>query len=179
MTSTIRPSRGGFPMFRLAGKFENRPLGPMVLSIISKKVLSILLLICSALLCLGSQSAWGNQQPCGPEEAQALLPVGNPAYADAVDLVRTLSSRGFVVKCILSSKMEGLFAGQEGAALYRTNRGDFETLFLPKSQNFNALQVVERRETGGYVYSFRGSPPPWPAPSELLVELRNVLAPTP
>jgi len=75
--------------------------------------------------------------------------------------------------------MEGLFAGQEGAALYRTNRGDFETLFLPKSQNFNALQVVERRETGGYVYSFRGSPPPWPAPSELLVELRNVLAPTP
>src|SRR5256885_2134815 len=110
--------------------------GAMVLSIISKKVLSILLLICSALLCLGSQSAWGNQQPCGPEEAQALLPVGNPAYADAVDLVRTLSSRGFAVKCILSSKMEGLFAGQEGAALYRTNRGDFETLFLSKSQNF-------------------------------------------
>jgi hypothetical protein len=40
--------------------------GAMVLSIISKKVLSILLLICSALLCLGSQSAWGNQQGVAP-----------------------------------------------------------------------------------------------------------------
>jgi hypothetical protein len=135
----------------------------MGLRIVLKQTLSIPLLICFPLLCVGSQSALGNQQPCGPEEAQALLPVSNPAFADALDLARTLGSRGFVVKCILSSKMEGLFAGQEGAALYRTNRGDFEALFLPKSQNFSALLVVEQRETADYVYSFLGSPRPWPA----------------
>ena len=135
----------------------------MELRIVVKQTLSIPLLICFALLCVGSQSALGNQQACGPEETQALLPVSNPAYAEAVDLARTLKPRGFVVKCILSSKMEGLFAGQEGAALYRTNRGDFEALFLPKSQNFTALQVVERREKSDYVYSFRGRPRPWPA----------------
>jgi hypothetical protein len=78
-------------------------------------------------------------------------------------LARTLSSRGFVVRCVLSSKMQDLFAGQVGAALYRTNRGVFEALFLPKSQNFSALEVIERRETNSYVYSFRGSPQPWPA----------------
>lgn len=57
--------------------------------------------------------------------------------------------------------MQNLFAGQVGAAFYRTNRGAFDVLFLPQSQNFRALEILERRETNRYVYSFRGSPQPW------------------
>jgi hypothetical protein len=84
-------------------------------------------------------------------------------YPDAVVLTRALTDNGFVVQCIAPSKMAGTFEGQTGAALYRTNRGDFEALFLPKLQNFDGLQIVERQESGRYLYSFGGHPKPWPA----------------
>ena len=70
---------------------------------------------------------------------------------------------GLVVRCIAPSKMAGTFEGQTGAALFRTNRGSFEALFLPKLQNFDGLQIVERQESGRYLYSFAGHPKPWPA----------------
>jgi hypothetical protein len=56
--------------------------------------------------------------------------------------------------------MESAFEGLEGAALYRTDRGDFEALFLPKAGTFANLAVTERGENGGYVYSFEGRPKP-------------------
>ena len=59
--------------------------------------------------------------------------------------------------------MVGTFEGQTGAALYRTNRGDFDALFLPNLQSFDGLQVFERQESGRYLYSFAGHPKPWPA----------------
>jgi hypothetical protein len=90
------------------------------------------------------------------------LQPSDPAYPDAVDLSRSLAD-GFVVQCIAPSKMAGTFDGQTGAALYRTNRGRFEALFLPKLQNFDGLQIVERQESGRYLYSFAGHPKPWPA----------------
>jgi hypothetical protein len=48
--------------------------------------------------------------------------------------------------------MTGMFEGQEGAALYRTSLGDFDALFLPVSQRFDALQILERRQDGRYLY---------------------------
>jgi hypothetical protein len=72
-------------------------------------------------------------------------------------VAQTLRNRGFTVKCMLQSKMIGLFDGQKGAALYRTNRDDFEALFLPKTQTF-AVQPIETRENGRYIYSFAGTP---------------------
>jgi len=51
-----------------------------------------------------------------------------------------------------------MFEGQEGAANYQTDGGAFEALFLPKPETFNALEIVEQEETGGFIYSFRGSP---------------------
>jgi hypothetical protein len=86
----------------------------------------------------------------------------DPAYLDAIDLTRSLAD-GFVIQCIAPSKMAGTFEGQTGAALYKTDRGSFEALFLPKLQNFDGLQIVERQETGRYLYSFAGHPKPWPA----------------
>jgi hypothetical protein len=59
--------------------------------------------------------------------------------------------------------MVGLFERLEGAALFRTDRGDFEVLFLPRPLRFDDLRVTERREARSYVYSFEGQPRPWPA----------------
>ena len=92
----------------------------------------------------------------------ALQP-SDPAYPDAVDLARALTDHSFIVQCIAPSTMTGTFEGQAGAVLYRTNRGSFDALFLPKPQNFDALQIVERRASGRYLYSFAGHPKPWPA----------------
>lgn len=87
----------------------------------------------------------------------------DPASPHAIDLARVLADNGFIVQCIAPSKMGGMFEGQTGAALYRTNRGEFEALFLPNQQNFAELQVLERQESGRYLYSFAGQPKPRPA----------------
>jgi hypothetical protein len=100
---------------------------------------------------------------CSPEETAALLPPADAAYDDAVELARTLNEHGFTIKCLLSSKMGGLFNGLEGAALYRTTDGDFDALFLPKPKTFADLKIIERPLKKGFVYSFAGKPRPWPA----------------
>ena len=67
------------------------------------------------------------------------------------------------MRCMLLSKMDGTFDGPEGAALYRTDHGDFEALFLPHPQNFERLKVIERQDGSRYSYSFVGPPRPWAA----------------
>ena len=121
-----------------------------------RRLRSIPLLMCSALLSVGWQSTWAEQSPCSHPDI--LLTPANPAYDAAMNLARTLRSRGIMVKCILLSKEERMFEGQEGAANYQTDDGVFEALFLPKAKTFSALEIIEQEETGGYLYSFRGSP---------------------
>jgi hypothetical protein len=94
---------------------------------------------------------------CSASDLEGVLKADDSAYADAMELAKTLREAGFTVKCVLQSKSVSLFEGQKGAALYRTNRGDFEALFLPKGHTF-ALRTAERRESGRYVYTFEGSP---------------------
>ena len=118
-------------------------------------------LACS--LCLAGQPTFAEPIKCSTADLHALLPVADPAYADAMSLRQTLVSNGFVVHCVLASKMASLFRGEKGAALFRTNRGDFEALFLPQSKDFNGLIVIEQREDDAYVYSFVGEPRPWDA----------------
>jgi hypothetical protein len=91
------------------------------------------------------------------------LQSNNPAYADAFELTRALTDRGLVVQCVAPSKMTGIFEAQVGAALYKTNQGEFEALFLSKAQDFEGLQIIERQERGRYLYSFAGRPKPLPA----------------
>jgi hypothetical protein len=67
------------------------------------------------------------------------------------------------VKCILRSKMEGTFEDQDDAAVYRTDHGDFEVLFLPRPKTFDRLKVIEQRDRQGYTYRFEDPPQPWPA----------------
>src|SRR5271169_4559968 len=95
---------------------------------------------------------------CNAHDSPAQLLSTDAVYADATDLARTLNDLGLPVRCLLSSTMQHIFAGQKGAALYRTDDGSFEVLFLPKTDSFVSLQIVEQLENGRYIYSFRGTP---------------------
>jgi hypothetical protein len=97
---------------------------------------------------------------CTPDDLLAIVKPDDPAYADAMNLARTLQAHGFIVKCVLQSKMIHIFEGQKGAALFRTDHGDFEALFLPTLQTFASVELIEWRENDRFLYSFRGSPPP-------------------
>lgn len=105
----------------------------------------------------------GQTGPCSSDELKASLPSNNPAYPDAIVLSESLSKNGIAVKCMLGSTMDGTFEGQEGAAVYRTDHGDFEVVFLTRAKTFDQLKVIERQEGHRYSYSFKGPPEPWPA----------------
>lgn len=115
-------------------------------------------------LLLASPSVLTRQsEKCSDLDLVAVLQPADKAYSMAMGLAQTLRARDFTIKCVLRSKEEGLFEGLEGAALFRTNRGDFEAIFLPNEKTFERLRVVERQENGWYIYSFAGDPKPWPA----------------
>jgi hypothetical protein len=105
----------------------------------------------------------GQNTACDPKELEASLPSTDEAYPDATALSQVLSKHRITVKCILRSTMDGTFDEQEGAAVYRTDHGDFEVVFLPKPKTFDRLKVIERRNRKQYSYRFKGPPQPWPA----------------
>lgn len=100
------------------------------------------------------------KDPCAdPAERQAWNDRQNPVYADATELAGALEGRGFDVECIARSKEEAMFDGQKGAAWFKTDHGIFEVWFLPKTETFSALAVVERPgPNGAYSYTFQGTP---------------------
>ena len=93
---------------------------------------------------------------CNSDDTAALLQPTDSVYSEAMELGSTLSERGFAIRCILTSKLGGLFKGLAGAALYRTDRGDFDALFLPAPQTFAELKIVERQGKKKFVYMFSG-----------------------
>ena len=105
----------------------------------------------------------GQVEDCSPLDLSAAVEPADKAYGPARALSEHLERGGFRVRCVLRSHMEGLFEGQVGAALYRTNRGDFEALFLSPPDTFDGLRVNERKERVSWVYSFEGEPKPWSA----------------
>lgn len=103
-------------------------------------------------------SLFAQSSDCTGKAAQAQLSSIDPVYVDAMDLARNLIDHGFIVNCVQASKWGHLFDDQEGAALYRTEQGNFHVLFLPEPETFDAIQVVEQRQGDLYLYSFRGTP---------------------
>ncbi len=95
---------------------------------------------------------------CDARELLNLLKPSDPIYLEAMDLAQVLRGDGLIVKCVLPSKMANVFEGQVGAALYRTDRGDFEALFLKKPATFASVKFTEAQKNGHYVYSFEGKP---------------------
>ncbi len=100
---------------------------------------------------------------CSPEDAAALLQPTDAVYSDAMELGSTLSEHGFAIRCILTSKLGALFKGLEGAALYRTDHGDFDALFLPAPETFAELKIAERSTKKGFAYWFTGKSRSWAA----------------
>ncbi len=111
---------------------------------------------------------------CGQLVAQALCPPpaaliasDNPAYADAMDMQKTLESHGFVVQCVFPTKLSSIFQVEEngilrstieGEANFHTNLGDIDVVFMPKPQTFADFKITERRQDHGYLYRFIGTP---------------------
>jgi hypothetical protein len=100
-------------------------------------------------------------QDCTLRDLSAALQPNEKVYGHALELSQDLQRGGFVVSCVLRSHWEGLFVGLVGAALYRTDRGDFEVLFLDEPDTFDQLIVHELLEGDRWVYSFEGQPKPW------------------
>jgi hypothetical protein len=103
--------------------------------------------------------------PCPP--SAAMIASDNPAYADAMDLSKRLQDHGFVVRCIFPTKLGSIFevadgdtvrSTVEGEANFTTNYGGFDVIFLSKPQTFADFKITERRQGGGYLYRFTGTP---------------------
>ena len=99
-----------------------------------------------------------NASECDARELENPIKPVDPIYSEAIDLAEVLRERGLTVKCVLPSKMANTFEGQAGAALYRTNHGDFEALFLKKPATFASVKPTEAEKNGFYFYSFEGRP---------------------
>lgn len=104
--------------------------------------------------------------PKGPP----LLSPSDAAYSDAMELKQTLESHGFVVRCVFPTKLGSIFRVDEGGVLrstvegeanFRTNYGEVDAVFMPKPQTFADFKITERREGGGYLYTFGGTPRVW------------------
>ncbi len=104
-----------------------------------------------------------------PKEPLLLSP-SDPVYSEAMGLKQTLESHGFVVRCVFPTKLGSIFRVDEGGgfrstvegeANLRTNYGEVDVVFLPKSQTFADFKITERREGGGYMYTFGGTPRVW------------------
>jgi hypothetical protein len=100
---------------------------------------------------------------CSPTDLSAVLQPNEKAYGPALELSQDLQRGGVVVRCVLRSHFASLFEGLVGAALYRTDRGDFEALFLAPPETFDQLVINERKGGALWVYSFEGEPKPWPS----------------
>ena len=95
---------------------------------------------------------------CTPREiASAQVLSSDPVYPDAMELARKLGDRGFAVKCFLLAKAP-YFEGQTGAVMYRIDLGTFVVIFLPKTESFAGVKIVEKRRGSRYLYSFQGTP---------------------
>jgi hypothetical protein len=113
------------------------------------------------LLSLAASSVFAQEERCGPHELSASLPLANRAYSDTMILKQDLTEDGLEVQCVLQSKWSRLFytpKGDNAAALFRTDHGDFEVLLLPKPFVFDLLTVNEHKNGKSYSYSFSGDP---------------------
>lgn len=99
-----------------------------------------------------------NASKCDARELENPIKPVDPIYSEAMDLAEVLRDHGLTIKCVLPSKMVNSFEDQVGAALYRTNRGDFEALFLKKPATFASVKSTEEEKNGFYFYSFEGRP---------------------
>jgi len=106
---------------------------------------------------------FGQITGCAGREREEALPTDAGVYRDAMTLADKLGKNGIEVECVMGSTMGGSFEGQNGAAVYRTNRGSLDVLFLTPPGTFDRLRILEQRNGERYSYRFKGPPQPWPS----------------
>ena len=112
-----------------------------------KQVCALMLFLAAA---LSAPRAAASGDGCSPREIQLAITKTDPAYGSAMQLAAILRSHGVVVQCVLPSKMASILPQQLGAALFRTDHGDFEALFRPAQQNFSDVLISGGRVNDGY-----------------------------
>jgi hypothetical protein len=118
--------------------------------------------LCCVALAVGTPRALVSQgMDCGQLRPFAVARGVDPVYEPAMELAQELRRRGFVVKCVVRSQRHDEFDGQAGAAVFLTDQGRFDALFLTPPQRLDGLVIAERRERGRYIYNFEGRPTPW------------------
>jgi hypothetical protein len=125
-----------------------------------RRILWAGVLLLTATPCNWAQTASSaKSERCSSRELSVAVSAADPVYVETLKLTKQLQQRGYVVQCVLQSKMANFFDGQLGAALYRTDRGDFEALFLTQPHTFSSVRLVEHTNSGRYRYRFEGSLP--------------------
>jgi hypothetical protein len=104
-------------------------------------------------------------QPC--PAAQVLITPANRVYADVQALAGVLRAHGFAVLCIFPSKLGSMFqiddggtmrSTIEGEAVYLTNYGEIDVVFVPRPQDFSRFTITEKPEKSGHMYLLAGTP---------------------
>jgi hypothetical protein len=114
------------------------------------KPLITLTLIALFSLCVSAQ-----QQ--GSEDISLIKP-GDRVYADASDAAALFNQNGLKINSVHRSKLEGFFRNVWNAALFKTDKGAFEIVFFPESNQAEKVTVTEKRESKRHIYSFAGQP---------------------
>ena len=96
-------------------------------------------------------------------EDVSLLKPGDRAYADAVNAATIFNQHDLKIQSIHRSKLEGFFRDVWNAAVFKTDKGPFEIIFFPESDQAEKIQVTEKRDGKRHIYSFAGQPHPDPS----------------
>jgi hypothetical protein len=90
----------------------------------------------------------------------SLIKPSDRVYADAVNASAIFEQHGLKINSIHRSKLEGFFRDVWNAAVFKTDKGAFEIIFFPESDQAEKITVTEKLEGKRHIYSFTGEPHP-------------------
>lgn len=120
------------------------------------KFLTIFGIIVLVGLCVSAQEKAG--------EDISLLRPSDRVYTDAVNASAVFNQHGLKVNSIHRSKLEGFFRDVWNAAVFKTDKGSFEIIFFPESDQAEKITVSEKRDGKRHIYTFAGEAHPGPTP---------------
>ena len=90
----------------------------------------------------------------------SLIKPSDRVYADAVNASAIFEQNGLKINSIHRSKLEGFFRDVWNAAVFKSDKGAFEIIFFPESDQAEKITVTEKLEDKRHIYSFAGEPHP-------------------
>jgi hypothetical protein len=90
----------------------------------------------------------------------SLIKPSDRVYADAVNASAIFEQHGLKINSVHRSKLEGFFRDVWNAAVFKSDKGAFEIIFFPESDQAEKITVTEKIEGKRHIYSFAGEPHP-------------------